>query len=97
MADNLGREPIPGVAGASGCPHPTQLSIPMRWRNRGKARQVGGAFRGAEDPSVIRSHLFRGPTQGRDAGGMTATCRLAAILAADVAGYSRLIVVREPY
>jgi hypothetical protein len=44
MADNLGREPIPGVAGASGCPHPTQLPIPIRWRNRGKARQVDGAI-----------------------------------------------------
>src|SRR6202022_2175315 len=43
MADNLGREPIPGVACASGCPHPTQLPIPIRWRNRGKARQVDGA------------------------------------------------------
>src|ERR1700736_5588397 len=43
MADNLGREAIPGVAGASGCPHPTQLPIPIRWRNRGKARQVDGA------------------------------------------------------
>jgi adenylate cyclase len=43
VADDLGWEPIPGVAGASGCPHPTQLPIPIRWRNRGKARQVDGA------------------------------------------------------
>jgi len=38
-----------------------------------------------------RSHLFRRIVQGRDAGGMIATRCLAAILAADVAGYSRLI------
>src|SRR5262249_39602559 len=43
MTDDLGREPIPGVAGASGCPHPTQLPISIRWRNRGRARQVDGA------------------------------------------------------
>src|SRR5215813_10542246 len=44
MTDDLGREPIPGVAGASGCPHPTQLPISIRWRNRGRARQVDGAL-----------------------------------------------------
>ena len=38
-----------------------------------------------------RSHLFRRIVQGRDAGGMIATRCLAAILAANVAGYSRLI------
>ena len=38
-----------------------------------------------------RSHLFRRRVQGRDAGGMIATRCLASILAADVAGYSRLI------
>ena len=38
-----------------------------------------------------RSHLFRRIVQGRDAGGMIATRCLASILAADVAGYSRLI------
>src|SRR6516225_10741853 len=42
-----------------------------------------------------RSDLLRGSAQGRSAGGMTATRRLAAILAADVAGYSRLIGVDE--
>ena len=45
MADNLGREPIPGVAGASGCPHPTRLLTPICSRKRGKARQVDGARR----------------------------------------------------
>ena len=29
-------------------------------------------LRGAEDPRLVRSHLFRRPAQGRDAGGMTA-------------------------
>ena len=30
-------------------------------------------IRGAEDPRLVRSHLFRRPAQGRDAGGMTVT------------------------
>jgi TolB-like protein len=50
---------------------------------------------GDEDSRAVRSHLFRRAAQGRDAGGMTATRRLAAILAADVAGYSRLIGADE--
>ena len=29
--------------------------------------------RGAEGPRLVRSHLFRRPAQGRDAGGMTST------------------------
>jgi tetratricopeptide (TPR) repeat protein len=52
-------------------------------------------FRGAGRPCPVQSHLFRRPAQGRDAGGMTATRRLAAILAADVAGYSRLMGADE--
>src|SRR5438876_12307323 len=43
MADDLGWEPIPGVAGASGCPHPTPLLTPICSRKHGKARQVDGA------------------------------------------------------
>jgi len=43
MADDLGWEPIPGVAGASGCPHPTRLLTPICSRKRGRARQVDGA------------------------------------------------------
>src|SRR5437763_338376 len=43
MADDLGREPIPDVAGASGCPHPTRLLTPICSCKRGKARQVDGA------------------------------------------------------
>src|SRR5262249_4789603 len=39
----------------------------------------------------IRNHSFRRSPQGRNARGMTTTRRLAAILAADVAGYSRPI------
>jgi class 3 adenylate cyclase/TolB-like protein/Flp pilus assembly protein TadD len=45
--------------------------------------------------SLGRGHLFRWPSAGRDAGRMTATRRLAAILAADVAGYSRLMGADE--
>jgi hypothetical protein len=45
MADDRGREPIPGIARASGCPHPTRLRTPIRSRKRCKARQVDGAFR----------------------------------------------------
>src|SRR5438067_13935052 len=44
MADDLGREPIPSVAGASGCPHPSRLLTPICSRKRGKARQVDGAI-----------------------------------------------------
>src|SRR5262249_47480849 len=49
----------------------------------------------AKDPRPVRSHLFRGAAPSRDAGGVTAIRRLAAILAADVAGYSRLIGMDE--
>src|SRR6516162_4003652 len=54
---------------------------------------MGCAF--AEHPRLARNHFSRRPAQGRDAGRMTATRRLAAILAADVAGYSRLIGADE--
>jgi hypothetical protein len=59
MADDLGREPIPGVAGASGWPHPTRLLTPICLRKRGKARQVDGA------PSVPlrRSRFDSAPTE----------------------------------
>jgi len=40
VADDLGCEPIPGVADASGCPHPTRLLTPICPRKRGKIRQV---------------------------------------------------------
>src|SRR6478672_1869276 len=43
MADDLGREAIPGVAGASGYGHPTRLLTPACRRKRGKARQLDGA------------------------------------------------------
>src|ERR1700745_4260892 len=59
VANDLGWEPIPGVAGASGCPHPTQLPIPIRLRNRGKARQVDGAMAPqsrAPSPSRATAH-----------------------------------------
>ena len=58
--------------------------------------KAGRIVRGAEGPRLVRSHLFRWPAQGRDAGGvMASTRRLAAILAADVAGYSRLMGADE--
>src|SRR5262249_30232232 len=50
---------------------------------------------GAADPCPVRSHLFRRASAGRNAGRMTAHRRLAAILAADVAGYSRLMGADE--
>jgi hypothetical protein len=34
VADDLGREPIPGVAGASACRHPTRLLTPVCRRKR---------------------------------------------------------------
>jgi hypothetical protein len=49
VADNLGWKPIPSVAGASGCPHPTRLLTPICSRKRGKARQVDGARRSNGD------------------------------------------------
>jgi adenylate cyclase len=52
-------------------------------------------FHGAEGPRLVRSHLRSRPTQGGGPGRMTATRRLAAILAADVAGYSRLMGADE--
>src|SRR5580704_13191194 len=48
-----------------------------------------------EAPCCGRDHLFRRPSAGRDAGRMNASRRLAAILAADVAGYSRLMGADE--
>src|SRR6516162_7704105 len=57
--------------------------------------QGGRILGGAENPRLIRSRLFRRPAKGGNARGMTATRRLAAILAADVAGYSRLIGADE--
>src|SRR6516225_11416231 len=32
VADDLAREPIPGVAGPNGCRHPTRLPTLTRWR-----------------------------------------------------------------
>src|SRR6201994_4587900 len=43
MADDLGREPIPGVAGANGRRHPTRLLTRSGSRRCGKPRQVDGA------------------------------------------------------
>src|SRR6516162_2122525 len=51
---------------------------------------------GAHGPLArVPRYLYRWTAQGRDARGMTATRRLAAILAADVAGYSRLMGADE--
>jgi len=45
MADDLGREPIPGVAGTSECRHPNRLltSMPRRKRAWPRGSQVDGA------------------------------------------------------
>src|SRR6516164_10975611 len=63
-----------------------------------KHRPIAGPWTlqriGAEGPRAIRSRPRRS-AQSRNAGRMTATRRLAAILAADVAGYSRLIGADE--
>src|SRR4029077_8910672 len=62
VADDLGWEPIPGVAGASGCPHPTRLLTPICSRKRGKAHQVDGARRRAVSstlPSRRRRQMER--------------------------------------
>src|SRR5271170_4960486 len=45
----------------------------------------------ADPASAGHTHLVRRSTQGRAAGGMSATRRLAAIMAVDVVGYSRLM------
>src|SRR6266513_2903679 len=42
VADDLGRKPMPGVAGASGCRHPARLLTPAYRCKRSEARQVGG-------------------------------------------------------
>ena len=42
MADDLGREPIPGIAGASRCPHPTRL-LALICRRKRMPPQVDGA------------------------------------------------------
>src|SRR5882762_10302275 len=41
MADDLGRETIPGVAHASRCPHPTRLLTPICSRKRGVVAWIG--------------------------------------------------------
>src|SRR5260370_40566646 len=48
-------------------------------------------IRGVHDLAGNAGNVRRGPAQGRCARRMTPTRRLAAILAADVAGYSRLM------
>jgi hypothetical protein len=50
-----------------------------------------------EDPRLVGNHLYSRPAQGGGAGGMTETRRLAAILGADVAGYSRLVGVNAGF
>jgi hypothetical protein len=86
MADNLGREAIPGVAGASGCRHPTRLPTPACRRNRGKPakltvprremfgdeEQLLGLF--AVSPAIPRSILGSGqPIQLHRASPMTSS------------------------
>src|SRR5260370_40507749 len=54
MADDFGREPIPGVAGASGFRHPARLLTPTSRRKRDRARQIDGAL-----PCPIAAIAFR--------------------------------------
>src|ERR1700752_3359704 len=42
VADDLGGEPIPGIAGASMCRHPTRLLTPTCRRKHYRAHQVDG-------------------------------------------------------
>ena len=44
MTDDLGREPMPGVASASGCRHPIRLLTPIRRRKYPRVHQVDGAL-----------------------------------------------------
>src|SRR5437773_1015694 len=44
MTDDLGREPIPGVASSSGCRHPIRLLTPIRRRKYPGVHQVDGAI-----------------------------------------------------
>jgi hypothetical protein len=42
MTDDLGREPISGIARASGCRHATRLLTPIRGRKCLRVHQVDG-------------------------------------------------------
>src|SRR6476620_7921787 len=46
MADDLGRELLPAVAGASGCRHPSRLLTPARPRKRGRPAKLTVPWRG---------------------------------------------------
>src|ERR1700738_1512604 len=67
MADDLGREAVPGVAGASGCRHPTRLLTLACRRKRGKVHQVDGAPSRARDlyGFLRRPALVPGSRSGR--------------------------------
>src|SRR5215469_7117263 len=83
-----------------GTRHGRARRSPQAQRPLFEHRSVEGSSRKAmacraEDTRFVRTHLFRRPQTCRDARRMTATRRLAAILAADVAGYSRLMGADE--
>lgn len=62
VADDIGREPIPGVPGANRCRHPTRLLTPSCRRKRYTAHQVDGAVRAAlltADCRCWRCYCFR--------------------------------------
>src|SRR2546423_6851356 len=44
MADDLGLEPVPAIAGASGCRHPSRLLTPARPRKRGQPPKLTVPF-----------------------------------------------------
>jgi len=50
VTDDLGWEPITGIAGASRCHHPTRLPTPVRSRKR-----AGGLVDGALRGTILRT------------------------------------------
>ena len=61
-----------------------RLSGDDRYSSIARLKAVG-YFGGAEDPRLVRSHLFRRPAQGRDAGGMnTRFLRISSFLRGQV-------------
>src|SRR5260370_12684295 len=82
MADDLGRKPIAGVAGASGCRHPTRLLTSACQRKRDKARQVDGTRRSSTPETSTRwtSPFFAEGRQNDGRGCLKLFCLWAALL-----------------
>src|SRR5262249_40462457 len=67
MADDLGREPIPAVAGASGGRHPTRLLTPACRRKRRKAAKSTVPNQRSSETRPVRESLIRRPGLWRPA------------------------------